>query len=271
MSAQVIPGMAQAAGLRETLLPGRTPRVAFRKMVLNETRLAWRQPIGLLLGLGMPVLLLVIFGSLPAFRKHEASLGGLTFFNVYLPILLALVITALALWSLPGPLATYREQGILRRLSTTPAPPPWLLAAQVVLNLAGAVVALAIVMVVGLAAFGVHAPVSVIGLLLALVLSIAGLFAIGLSIAAVAPGGQAAGAIGSASFFPLMFFAGLWIPRPEMPSALRDISDYTPLGASVQALQSSLFTGFPSATPLLVLAGYAVVFSVLAVRLFRWE
>jgi hypothetical protein len=30
--------------------------------------MAFRQPTGLILGLGLPVLLLVIFGSLPAFR-----------------------------------------------------------------------------------------------------------------------------------------------------------------------------------------------------------
>jgi ABC-2 type transport system permease protein len=52
---------------------------------------------------------------------------------------------------------------------------------------------------------------------------------------------------------------------------LRDISNYTPLGAAVQAMQSSMQQGFPSIAPLLVLAGYAVVFSFLAKRFFRWE
>jgi ABC-2 type transport system permease protein len=254
-----------------SLRPARTPRQAFRKMVQSEARLARRQPIGPALGLGMPVVLLVIFGSLPAFHKHYASLGGLTYFNVYLPILLALVLAALWLWSLPTPLATYREQGILRRLSTTPAPPPWVLAAQLVLNAGQAVLALIVLVVVGITAFGVEAPKSIVGLILMLLVSMAALFSIGLVIAAIAPTGQAAGAIGSAVFFPMMFFAGLWVPRNEMPSALRGISDFTPLGASVQGLQSSLFNGFPSAAPIVVLLAYSVVAAVLAVRFFRWE
>jgi ABC-2 type transport system permease protein len=253
------------------MLPGKTPRRAFWLMVRNEARLGRRQPVGPALGLGMPVLLLVIFGCLPAFHKHYATLGGLTYFNAYLPILLTLVVAALALWSLPTPLATYREQGILRRLSTTPAPPPWVLAAQLVVNVGQALVALVVVIVVGIAAFGVAAPKSIIGLILMLVLSVAALFSLGLLIAAIAPTGQAAGAIGSAIFFPLMFFAGLWVPRNEMPSALRSISDFTPLGASVQGLQASLFNGFPSVGPFLVLAAYAIAGSVLAVRFFRWE
>ena len=68
------------------------------------------------------MLLLVIFGSIPAFGKPHSSLGGLTYFDVYLPILVALVFAGLGLFSLPIPLASYRELGILRRLSTsTPA------------------------------------------------------------------------------------------------------------------------------------------------------
>jgi hypothetical protein len=39
----------------------------------------------------------------------------------------------------------------------------------------------------------------------------------------------------------------------------------------VQSIQDSMLTGFPPAAPLLVLAGYAVVFGFLAKRFFRWE
>jgi ABC-2 type transport system permease protein len=68
-----------------------------------------------------------------------------------------------------------------------------------------------------------------------------------------------------------MFFAGLWLPRALMPNLLVDISNYTPLGAAVQAIQASILQGFPPAAPLLVLAGYALVFAFLAKRFFRWE
>jgi ABC-2 type transport system permease protein len=56
-----------------------------------------------------------------------------------------------------------------------------------------------------------------------------------------------------------------------MPGVLLDISNYTPLGATVQAVQDSMQTGFPPAAPLLVLAAYALVFGFLAQRFFRWE
>ena len=204
--------MESAVSTRWSLLPAQMPRAAFGKLLLNEGRLAWRQPVGLLFGLGLPLLLLIVFGSLPSFKKHEHALGGLTYFNAYVPILLALVIAALGLWGLPGPLAGYRAQGILRRLSTTPVPPAWVLAAQIGINLLLAAMALVILVVVGIAAFGVNVPKSGVGFMLAVVLSIAAIFAIGLCVAAIARGAGAANAMGSAAFFPLMFFAGLWVP-----------------------------------------------------------
>jgi hypothetical protein len=49
------------------------------------------------------------------------------------------------------------------------------------------------------------------------------------------------------------------------------VGNFTPLGASVAAIQDSMQGQFPPAEPLLVLAGYAVVFGFLAKRFFRWE
>ena len=155
------------------------PRSGFAKLVSSEARLAWRWPIGLLFGLGLPVLLLVLFGLLPAFHQHRPKLGGLSYFDVYVPTLIALVAAALALFSLPTPLATYREQGILRRLSTTPVPPSWVLGAQLVVQLAIAALALMILMVVGTVGFGLEAPVSLGGFILAAALTISAVFADG--------------------------------------------------------------------------------------------
>ncbi len=182
-----------------------------------------------------------------------------------------MVIALLSLVSLPGPIATYREQGILRRLSTTPVPSSWVLAAQIVINLCLAVLAMFIIVVVGIAAFDEHAPNNIGGFLLAVVLTVAALFALGLILATVAKTTQGAYTMGMAVFFPLIFFAGLWLPRATLPSVLQQISNYTPLGAAVEAIQNSMTGTFPPAAPLLTLGAYMVVFAFLAVRYFRWE
>jgi ABC-2 type transport system permease protein len=256
--------------IRSSLLPARTPRAAFGMIVLNEFRIARRLPLGLLAGVALPTVLLVIIGSIRHNRQHLQVLGGLTTFNVYVPVFLAMVIAALAFYGLPIPLAIYRDQGILRRLSITPVPPAWVLAAQLVLNVSFAVIELILLLVVAMTGFGVAAPKSAGGLVLALSLSIAGVFAIGLWVSAIARP-RTAGMLAAVCFFPLMFFAGLFFPRAEMPRALLDVSDLTPLGAAVQAIQSAMLNGFPPIEPLLVLPAYAVIFGALAVRFFRWE
>jgi len=251
--------------------PRMARRQAFGKVVLNEARLTWRRPIALIAGAALPVVLLVLFGNLPAFQKPLPSLGGLTYFDMYIPILVVFGIAMLALLGLPVPLASYRELGVLRRLSTTPVGPSWLLAGQGVIQACTAVSATVAMIVLSMAAFGAHAPASLGGLVVSVVLTMAGLFAIGLLLAAVVRTATAANVIGRLAFFPMMFFAGLWLPRALMPAVLLDISNYTPLGAAVEAIQDSMLKGFPPVAPLLVLAGYAVVFGFLARRFFKWE
>jgi ABC-2 type transport system permease protein len=158
-------------GLR-SLLPPHAPRSAFGNLVKDEFRLAWRTRTGLVAGLGLPLLLLVVFGSLPGAGQPQESLGGLTVLDVYLPVIIAFSITALGLVVMPQALATYREQGILRRLSTTPVPPAWVLGAQLVVNVALVVVAMLLLEVVGAVVFGVAAPRSPGALVLATLLSI---------------------------------------------------------------------------------------------------
>ena len=70
-------------------------------------------------------------------------------------------------------------------------------------------------------------------------LAAAALLAIGLFVAAVAPTAARPAAIGAMLFYPMMFFAGLWLPIPVMPAVLQHISHATPLGAAVQALQNA--------------------------------
>lgn len=252
-----------------SLLPAGTPRSAFGKLLTAEARYQWRVPVGLIFGIGVPLMLVIIFGVMPAANTPDES--GLTVFSRFFPYLLTLAITTLALIFLPTHLAEYRQQGILRRLGTTPVPPAWMLTAQVAINLALAVAALVILVLAGTVGFGLGAPRQPAGFTLALALSIAAMFAIGLWISAIARTQNAAQGIGQLLLWPMLFFGGGLFPRPFMPAVLRDIADWTPSGAAVQALEDAMFGAFPSAQLLLVLAGWAVAFGFLAVRFFRWE
>jgi ABC-2 type transport system permease protein len=241
------------------------------RLTLTETKLFFREPMAVFFALAFPPLLLVILGSVPAFREHNKDLGGARLVDLYTPIVIALAIATLALTGLPQLLATYREKGILRRMGTTPVPPIVVLAAQLIMCTALSVVSMIVVLAVGHLAFAVPLPHGVIAYLLAYVLSVAAALSLGLLIAALAPNGKGAGAIGTILFFPVLFFAGLWAPRASMSEVLRRISDFTPLGAGVQSLQDAAGGGWPQLLHVAVLLVWTVGASALASRFFRWE
>jgi ABC-2 type transport system permease protein len=241
-------------------------------LVTTEAKLAWRLPTGLIFGLALPALLLVIFGSIPALSRPKQQFGGISFFSLYAPTLILLVVLVLSLLSLPMQLAGYREQGVLRRMWTTPVAPSFLLAAQLALNLALAAAGIGLVLGVGAGAFGLVLPPDAAGFALSVVLTAGALFALGLCVAAVAATTQVATGIGMALFYPLAFFAGVYFPLTVIGSNLvNQISDALPSGAAFDALHASFLGHFPSGQDIGVLAGYTVVFTAAAVRWFRWD
>jgi ABC-2 type transport system permease protein len=241
------------------------------KMTWNEIRLFLREPAAVFFAVLFPTLLVLILGSIPAFRAPSKDLGGLRVVDLYVPISIALSLALLALTSMPSYLGTYREKGILRRLGVTPMPPARLLLAQLLTNLLMAILAVALLITVSRIAFDVAVPRQIVGYGVAFLLAAAALFAMGLLVAAVAPSGRSAPSIGLILYFPIMFFAGLYVPREVMPPALRQIGDYTPLGAGVQALQDAAGGAWPQPLHLAVMAAYVIVFGGAAARLFRWE
>jgi ABC-2 type transport system permease protein len=244
-------------------------RVMFQRLLATEAKLMLREPALLFWGVAFPVVLTVVFGL--AGDKHDKALGGLSLVDVYVPVMMVFSMGILAISAIPTTLATYRERGVLRRLSTTPLRPQALLGADFTVATGLITVAMALVVIVAKVAFSVQLPSQVLGWLVALILSGAALLALGALIASVATSARLATAVGTILFFPMMFFAGLWIPLQQMGSTLRTISHYTPLGAAVPAIQQTMHGSWPDVSHLLVLAVYALVASLLAVRLFRWE
>lgn len=246
------------------------PSPPARTMLRVEARLFLREPIGLVWGLLLPVLAFVVLGCIPALSRPEPYLDGASFLSVYQPVLIVISLTLLALNGLPPILGSYRERGVLRRLRATPMPPVRLLAAQLVIHLAVAVATAVLLLGLGAVFFGVALPAELVGWALAYVLTCVAMLSLGVLVAAVTPSGKLANTIGTALFFPIAFFAGLWLPRQSMPHLLGEISDYTPLGAALRALTAATNGDFPPSGALAVLAAYAVLFGYLAVRWFRW-
>lgn len=244
---------------------------ALLRLATTETKLFFREPMSVLFALAFPPLLLIILGAVPAFRELDGARDGLRVIDVYTPIVGAMAITTFAIAHVPQQFATYREKGILRRLQTTPAKPTLLLAAQLLMCSILSVGTMLVVLVIARLLYAVSLPQHVLAFLMAYLLAALAMFAIGLLVAALAPSGASAGAIGLVLFFPMLFFAGLWIPRDSMNAVLLTISDFTPLGAAVQSLQDATVGDWPQLLHVIVLLAWMIAAVGLAARYFRWE
>jgi ABC-2 type transport system permease protein len=239
------------------------------KLIHTEWKLFLREPVVAFWGVVFPVALLIVLGI--ASDGPEKDFGGISLVQAYVPVLVGFTLAMIAVSVLPAMLGTYREKGILRRLQATPVPPSRLLVAQIAVHVAVILLATLLMLVVARLAFDVGLPGDVLGFVVAYVLSAAALLAIGLVIAAAAPSGRTANAVGAILFFPMMFFAGLWIPREAMGETLRQVSNYTPLGAGVGALQDAMQGDFPRPLHLDVLAAWTILALAAARSLFRWD
>lgn len=249
---------------------GRRSRAQFAALLKVQAKLSLREPYALGLGVGLPAVLLIVFGVISKQVAGNVGGSGLSVIDLYVPTLMVISFIAIAI-SLPNTLVRDREIGWLRRLSTTPVHPSRLLAVQLVLDLVVAAVAIVIVIVGGSAIFGAPLTVGIPFFILSVVLAIAEIFSLGLLVVALASTQTVASAVGGVLFFLLLFLSGLWIQPVQVGGPLQEIMWYSPSGAAVRAILYSVFHATPPLPTLLTLVGYTVVFAFAAVRYFRWE
>lgn len=245
-------------------------RAQLAALLKVQAKLSLREPSGLGIGVGLPLVLLVVFGFISKNVAGNVGGSGLTVIDLYVPTLMVISFIAIAI-SLPNTLVRDRQIGWLRRLSTTPVHPSRLLAVQLIVDLVLAVAAIVILIVGGTAIFGAPLSVGIPFFILSIALALAEIFSLGLVVVALMPTQTAAQAVGGVLFFGLLFLSGLWIQPVQAGAPLRDIMWYSPSGAAVRAILYSVFHATPPWATLLTMAGYMLVFMFLAVRYFRWE
>ncbi|MDT0270687.1 ABC transporter permease [Streptomyces sp. DSM 44915] len=252
---------------------------ALLKMVKVETRLFLRDPGSVTFGVLFPAGLLLGLGAVPALREPSPETGDLRSIDVWAPTALVFGMVMIAVQHIPAVIATYRERGILRRLSTTPAHPRNVLLAQMIVAFASVVVAAVLMVCCAWAVLDIAPPERPVRFVVAFLVGYAALLGIGMISAAVARTSGAANQIGTLLFVALMFFGGAFLPRFLMPDVLRWVGDFVPPGlqtlTSAWSAEAGELTATAAGQPfwaqIAIMAGIAVVASAVATKLFRWE
>jgi len=249
------------------------------KMVEVETKLFLRDSATVIFGVLFPTALLLGLGAIPALGEPTPETGGLRPIDVWAPTALVFGMVMIAVQHIPAVIGTYRERGILRRLSTTPAHPRRVLLAQMTVAFASVVVSAALLIVCGWAVLDIAPPERPLEFATAFVVGYAALLGLGMISAAVVRTSGAANQIGTILFVALMFFGGAFLPRVLMPDVLREVGEFVPPGLQALTAAWSAEAGEITATadgqPFLlqiaIMTGIAVIATGIAAKLFRWE
>ena len=167
-------------------------------------------------------------------------------------------------------LASERDGGLLTFKRALPMPPgAYLLGKMLMAMVAAAVIMLLLMaMAVGLAHVALS-PAQAGELLLTGMLGVLPFCAMGMFVGTLIKGQGAPGML-NLIYLPMSFLSGLWIPLPMLPHVLQQAAPIWPsYHLNAMALAAVGMNDKPVATHLLVLAGFAVAFGLLAARRLR--
>jgi ABC-2 type transport system permease protein len=230
------------------------------KMTWMEAKLFLREPVGAFFTLVFPLMFLFLFGSISG-NEPTPMFGGQR------------TIGTTGLMSITITMATYRENGVLRRLRTTPVSPLVVLAAQVIVVFAMTSLGMLLLIAAGKLVYQVGFEGNTFSVLAGFVLSSLSFFGIGFILAGTMPTARSAQTAGMVLLYPMMFLSGAFFSIELLPAAVQKASLLMPLTYVVNLLRG-LWTGQPWGDHLLdvgVLALMLVLGTIVSVKTFRWE
>lgn len=241
------------------------------KMTWMEAKLFLREPVGAFFTLIFPLMMLFLFGSIYGNKPLPDGTQGAV--DSLIPGLTAMVIGMTGLMSVTMTMASYRENGILRRLRTTPVGPLSILAAQVIVVFTMTSLGVLLLVLAGSLVFHVRFEGNVVSLLLGFLLSSLSFFGIGFILAGTMPSARTAQVVAMVLLYPMLILSGAAWPRALMPDTVQKISAFMPLTYVVNLLQG-LWNNEAWSSHLLdvgVLVVMLVLGIVISARTFRWE
>ncbi len=238
-------------------------------LAMYELRLTARRAEGLLITFVIPVGVLLVFS---AFDTSGGTAAGRPVDRL-LPGSVALAVIAASLVALAISTGYERAYGVIKRLGGSPAGASVVVAAKtgsvVVVELIQLVLLVGIA--VGVLGWTPGAGASLLLVIAGLVLGTVAFAGLGLLMAGTLRA-EATLALANLLFLASLVLGGIVLPVDRLPGPLASIAQDLPAAALTELLSIGFGSSAGDATgPLVILAGWAALFSILAARRFRWD
>jgi ABC-2 type transport system permease protein len=233
-----------------------------------ELKLLVREPFTLVFVFLFPIVLVLVLSGVFG-TEAEQEWGGTTPANYYVGAYIATVIAALSLVSVPVHLASYRERGILRRLTASSVRAHSVLLSHLMVGFILATIGATALVIVDALVYDIEFPVSPFGMVVSFVVGTMSFIALGMLLGSLMPTARSAQAIGLGIFFPMWMLSGTGPPPEVMSDTMRSISDVLPMTRLVSALQAPWFGEGADLGELAILSGLFIISAALAVFRLR--
>jgi ABC-2 type transport system permease protein len=236
-----------------------------------------RDPQAAFVTVGLPLLYLFIFASVFGDQTEHlrGQPGTLRVAAIVVPSVIVVGVVSAAFQNLTAALVQDRENGVLKRLRSTPVPTTAFLAGPVLNALLTACALAVLVTALGRLAYGVSLPAGhAVAAAVTVVIGAMACCAIGCLFTLAVRKSTAALPMLTAVTLTLFFLSGNFFSTDQAPAVLRGIASVFPVRHLLTAMLTAFNphvggTGFAPAD-LAVLAAWGVTSALLAARLFRW-
>jgi ABC-2 type transport system permease protein len=247
----------------------RAPRAIFVHQLRSEQLVFWRSREAAFFIFLFPLLLFLLLGSVYSKKIYgvpapEALLAGLIGYGCANTAFAGLAIQ----------LVVRRENGILKRLRSTPLPPATYIGAVLVSTLIVFALQTLALFLLGRALYGTPFPSETGSFLATIVIGAAVFAALGAATASVIRSAEGSSAVVNFILLPMAFLSGAFGPTRHYPAFLRAIGDVLPLKYFINLVNAVYLHGHPVWTQpqaLAVLGVWGAAGLVFTIFRFHWE
>lgn len=257
-----------------------TVRTGFGRCAI-ELKSFFRQRESVIFTFSLPVILLLIFGSI-----FHGMVGdtGVSFRQYFTAGIIASGIMSATFVNLGTGIALERDDGTLKRLSGTPMPKAAYFLGKALAALVVATLEVTVLLTLGVALEGLTLPATAgrwVTFGWVFVAGVASCTLLGIGASSLPRSARSAGAVMTLPYLVLQFISGVFFPFTGLPPGMQQVAALFPLKWLCQGLRSvflpdSLLAAEPAhnwehGATALVLAAWLVGSLVLCLKTFRWQ
>lgn len=254
--------LAAAASTTTNVATSGTSDTALRqlwRLYTTELRLVFRESQVLVFVFAFPVITVLVLGGVFGTDTDDSGFEYINPSHFYIAAYFGVVLCAIGTIMLPVHVASYRENGVLRRFDVSGFPKWAFPASQFLTGITFALLGFATLLLTAVLTSGIPSMESPGRVLIGLACGTLAFISFGVALGSLLPNARAAQGTGMLLFFPMFLLAGGGPPPEAMGSTMKAIANWLPLTHVIRAVLEPWFGLADGSNHLVIVIGVFIV------------